>query len=166
MEVLVDAVEKRRHDADAGIWELEDRHWADSRLMCAAGLRAIARQRRGHLAAKWSQRADRLVASVDADCLHPTGRWQRSPHDPALDAALLLPGIRGAVPALDPRNLATVDAVIDDLTDDGHVYRFRQHDDTAMHDAEGAFVLSGFHLALASLDRGDLLGATRWFECR
>ena len=33
-----------------------------------------------------------------------------------------------------------------------------------MHEAEGAFVLSGFHLALASLDRGDVLGATRWFE--
>lgn len=164
IEVLVDAVGKRRHDPDAGIWELEDRHWAHSRLMCAAGLRAAADRRGGRVGVEWEQRADRLVASVDADCLHPTGRWQRSPHDPGVDAALLLPGIRGAVSAQDPRNLATIDAVITDLTDDGYVYRFRQHDDTAMHDAEGAFVLSGFHLALASLGRGDVLGATRWFE--
>jgi alpha,alpha-trehalase len=164
VEVLVEAVEKRRHDPDAGIWELEDRHWAHSRLMCAAGLRAVARRRGGRTRSEWEQRADRLVDSVAADCLHADGRWQRSPHDPAVDAALLLPGIRGATPTDDSRNLATVDAVVKDLTDDGYVYRFRQQDDIAMHDAEGAFVLSGFHLALASLDRGDILGATRWFE--
>jgi GH15 family glucan-1,4-alpha-glucosidase len=60
--------------------------------------------------------------------------------------------------------VATIQALIEDLTDDGYVYRFRQQDDTAMHDAEGAVVLSGVHLALAHLERGDLLGAARWFE--
>src|SRR6185312_7620602 len=37
-----DAIEKRWQDPDAGIWELDDRRWAHSRLACVAGLRAIA----------------------------------------------------------------------------------------------------------------------------
>ncbi len=163
VETLVRAVEQRRGDPDAGIWELEDRRWAHSRLMCAAGLRAAGRRRGGVVGEDWCARADDLVRSAD-DCRHPTGRWQRSPGDARVDAALLLPGIRGAVPPDDPRHRATVAAVEEELADDGFVYRFDQDRDRPLHDAEGAFVLSGFHLALARLGTGDLLGATRWFE--
>lgn len=164
VEALVEAIEERQDDPDAGIWELGGRRWSHSRLICAAGLRAAAQRRGGRSGAGWHQLADRLVASVDRDCLHPTGRWQRSPEDPAVDAALLLPGLRGAVPADDPRHLRTCRAVVDDLTDDGYVYRFRQDPGLPLHDAEGAFVLSGFHLALTSLQQGDVAGALRWFE--
>ena len=45
----------------------------------------------------------RMLADVSADCLHPSGRWQRAPDDDRVDAALLLPAIRGAMPAGDPR---------------------------------------------------------------
>jgi hypothetical protein len=53
-------------------------------------------------AAEWSALADTIQASL-GDCVHPTGRWQRSPGDSRVDAALLLPVIRGALPADDPR---------------------------------------------------------------
>ena len=49
------------------------------------------------------------------------------------------------------------------LADDGFVYRFRQGEGPR-HEAEGAFVLCGFHLALASLGQGQLTQAVRWFE--
>ena len=62
------------------------------------------------------------------------------------------------------RLVARLHAAVDDLTDDGYVYRFRQEPDLPLHDAEGAFVLSGFHLALTSLQQGDVAGALRWFE--
>ena len=156
---LVDAVRRRAGQPDAGIWELDDRRWAHSRLMCVAGLRAVADDVPGATAM-----ADDLLAGVDADCLHPRGRWQRSPDDPAVDAALLLPGIRGAVPAHDPRNVATVAAVVDDLADDGYVYRFRQDPDRPLHDAEGAFLLCGFLMSLARLGTGHREEAVRWFE--
>ena len=107
--------------------------------------------------------AERVVASVDRDCLHPTGRWQRSPDDPAVDAALLLPGLRGAVPADDPRHRATWHAVVQDLADDGYVYRFRQ-DDRPLHEAEGAFLLCGFVMAMVAHQQGDHGRAWRWFE--
>ncbi len=41
-ELAVKAIETRWTDADAGVWELDNHRWAHSRLMCVAGLRAIA----------------------------------------------------------------------------------------------------------------------------
>ena len=42
VEAAVKAIEVRWTDPDAGLWELQDEHWTHSRLMCVAGLRAIA----------------------------------------------------------------------------------------------------------------------------
>ena len=81
-EVAVDAIGQRYGEPDAGIWELEPRRWTHSRLMCAAGLRAVA-ARRPEQAADWSRLADRIVADTSRDGLHPDGRWQRSPDDAA-----------------------------------------------------------------------------------
>jgi len=90
-------------------------------------------------------------------------RWQRAPGDARVDAALLLPAIRGALPAADPRTRATIDAVRTDLLRDGYVYRFRQ-DSRPLADAEGAFVLCGFLLALATEQQGEHFSAARLFE--
>jgi alpha,alpha-trehalase len=161
-EAAVEGITQRYEEPDAGIWELDARRWTHSRLTCAAGLRAVAR-RRADRAADWSGLADRIVADTGRDCVHASGRWQRAPDDPGVDAALLLPAIRGAVPADDPRSVATWRAVIDQLADDGYVYRFR-HQAGPLHEAEGAFLLCGFHLAIASHQQGDPYGAVRWFE--
>ena len=106
--------------------------------------------------------ADAIVADT-ADCQHPTGRWQRAPDDARVDAALLLPALRGAVPATDPRSRATLAAVRAELADQGYVYRFRQ-DERPLHEAEGAFVLCGFFMALATHQQGDLVAAAHYFE--
>jgi GH15 family glucan-1,4-alpha-glucosidase len=164
-----DAIGKRWTDADAGIWELNDEHWAHSRLACVAGLRALAAAADGppgghghRQAAGWSALADTILASL-GDCVHPTGRWQRSPADPRADAALLLPVIRGAVPASDPRSSATIRAVRENLAEDGYVYRFR-HDPRPLHKAEGAFLLCGFWLAQVAQACGEHAEAAHWFE--
>ena len=164
VEALVAAVEARHDEPDAGIWELDDRRWAHSRLICAAGLHAVADRRGGDTGAAWHALADRIVASVDADCLHPDGRWQRAPDDPTVDASLLMPGVRGAVPPDDPRVRRTVRAVVSELSDDGYVYRFRHDPQRPLHDAEGAFVLCGFQMSLAELQQGATARAVRWFE--
>jgi GH15 family glucan-1,4-alpha-glucosidase len=80
-----------------------------------------------------------------------------------VDAALLLPALRGAVPPTDPRSVQTVRTVARELTEDGYVYRFR-HDNRPLSAAEGAFTLCGFQLALAAHQQGDAVGAARWFE--
>jgi hypothetical protein len=119
VEASVAAIEARWSEADAGVWELDDAHWAHSRLTCVAGLRAISVHAAGGQAAKWALLADAILADVSADCTHPSGRWQRAPGDPRVDAALLVPALRGALPARDPRSLATLTAVLSDLGRDG-----------------------------------------------
>ncbi len=164
VQTLVAAIDKRGGDSDAGIWELDDRRWAHSRLICVAGIRSAAASPSAADPDGWLRMADHLLDSVDHDCRHRTGRWQRSPDDDDVDAALLLPGIRGATAPDDPRHAATVEAVVDELTDDGYVYRFRQDPHRPLHEAEGAFLLCGFHMALAQLSLGRRKSAVRWFE--
>lgn len=165
VDVAVHAIEKRWRDPDAGVWELDERRWAHSRLTCVAGLRAAAADvpSTREQASRWVQFADSLLADVAGDCVHPSGRWQRSPDDPRVDAALLLPPLRGALSPADPRSVATLDAVRQELTEEGYVYRFR-HDSRPLGDAEGAFLLCGFVMAMAQHQRGDTLDAFRWFE--
>jgi GH15 family glucan-1,4-alpha-glucosidase len=168
--VAADGIGKRWNEPDAGIWELDDRRWTHSRLACVSGLRAIAAAAgigapggHGHReAARWSGLADAIAASL-GDAVHPSGRWQRAPDDERVDAALLLPMIRGGFPADDPRNLATVEAVRRELAADGYVYRFR-HDGRRLDQAEGAFLLCGFWMALAEHACGDPVAAAHWFE--
>lgn len=155
--VAAAVTEARWREPDAGIWELDDRTWTHSRLNCVAGLRGLAPiEDRSAL-------ADVILADTMAHATHPSGRWQRAPGDPGLDGALLLPAVRGAVPADDRRDRLTLDAYVAELTDDGYAYRFR-HDDRPLGDPEGAFLLCGFIVALAAHRRGDLASALRWFE--
>lgn len=158
----VAAITARWRQADAGIWELDSRRWAHSRLICAAGLRAIAAHAPAGDAADWSALADAIIADA-ADSQHPAGRWQRAPADERVDAALLLPAIRGALPASDPRSVATLAAVRAELACDGYVYRFR-HDARPLHEAEGAFTLCGFLMAMAEHQQGRHVAAVRYFE--
>lgn len=163
-EIAADAIAARWREPDAGIWELDSVPWTESRLACVAGLRAAARRpRAGAAAAGWEALADVLLADTSRHGLHPDGRWQRAPADARVDAALLLPGIRGALAPGDPRTLATLRAVLDDLTEDGYAYRFR-HGDQPLSRAEGAFLLCGFLVALALADQGRITEAARWFE--
>jgi GH15 family glucan-1,4-alpha-glucosidase len=154
----------RETDTDAGIWEIEPDAWTHSRLICAAGLRQIAQLGPSSAqASKWVSLADAIVSDTAAHAVHPSGRWQRSPGDPRPDAALLLPAIRGAIPASDPRSLATLRAIETELTQDGYCYRYRP-DERPLGESEGAFLLCGFWLALAHTQQNNQVTAARWFE--
>ncbi|MEU0944220.1 glycoside hydrolase family 15 protein [Streptomyces canus] len=164
VEIAVRAVSDRWRQPDAGIWELGDRMWTHSRLICVAGLRAVAAVAPRHpLAGTCTALADTLLDAAERTCLHPDGHWQRTPDDPSVDAALLLPGVRGALPAADPRTRATLAACRRELADDHYLYRFR-HDDRPLEEAEGAFLLCGFVMALAEHQQGRTVEAYRWFE--
>jgi len=163
-ETAASAIEERWQQPDAGIWEIEPDAWTHSRLICAAGLRAIsAHQPARERAATWLALAERIIADTAAHAVHPSGRWQRSPTDERIDAALLLPSIRGGIPATDPRSLATLAAVEQELTRDGYCYRYRP-DDRPLGEAEGAFLLCGFVMSLAYQQLGDGVAAARWLE--
>ncbi|GAB1646722.1 glycoside hydrolase family 15 protein [Krasilnikovia sp. MM14-A1259] len=163
MTIAADTAAARWTEPDAGIWELDDRHWTHSKLICVAGLRAAARHVPAAQAAAWYGLADTILTDTDRHGLHPSGRWQRSRDDPRVDAALLLPAIRGALPTADLRSTATLAAVHAELVQDGYVYRYRA-DDRPPGEAEGAFQLCGFLAAHATHLTGDPVTAARLFE--
>jgi GH15 family glucan-1,4-alpha-glucosidase len=163
-QVAVDAIGKRWQETDAGIWEVGNRAWTHSRLSCVAGLRAVAAlPQAGTGFGDCPALADMIVAAASREATHPDGYWQRAPGDPRPDAALMLPPVRGALPAADPRTLATLAAVRDQLASEEFVYRFR-HDQRPLGDAEGAFLLCGFIMALAENQQGNDVSALRYFE--
>ena len=145
-EAAVKAIQIRWTDPDAGLSELQDHHWSHSRLMCVAGLRAIAAA--GPAVQTACGRAWRTsswqtwptTASIRADA-------GGAPDDERADAALLLPAIRGATAASDSRTMATVEAVQAELARNGYVYRFRYD-----------------HRPSLSVNR--LPAASRWGRCR
>jgi hypothetical protein len=161
--VLVDAITKRWNGPDAGIWELEDAWWTHSRLACVAGLRSVAAALPSTGGQDPAGLAEAILTETTRRCLDERGAWQRSPKHPGVDAALILPPVRGALPADDPRTRATLEAVRSELTEDGYVYRFA-HDDRPLRESEGAFLLCGFTMALADWHQGRTVEAFRWYE--
>jgi GH15 family glucan-1,4-alpha-glucosidase len=164
-EVALRAIEANTDTPEAGIWEIEPgRLWTHSRLICVAGLKAITEQ---SAPVRWRTRAlglaDHLLSRADATCLHASGHWQRAPDDPRVDASLLLSEIRGALPPGDPRSVATRAAILKDLCDDDFLYRFAE-EGKPLGQAEGAFLICNFWMALAYLGDGDARRGSQWFE--
>ncbi len=165
VEEAASVVGRRWAQPDAGIWELDARHWTHSRLACVAGLRAAARIAPHSAAdgAKWSALANSILAEVGKTAVRDDGAWRRADDDPRIDAALLMATVRGSIPPDDPRSEATLQAVQAELVEDGYVYRYR-HDARPLGDAEGAFLLCGFMMCLRHHVAGSRLEAMRWFE--
>ncbi|MEU8844822.1 glycoside hydrolase family 15 protein [Streptomyces sp. NPDC048564] len=161
--IAVEAVAGHWAQPDAGLWELERRWWTHSRLCCVVGLRDLARELGTPAAPTWSRLAEGILTQTRARCLHHGGHWQRAADDPGPDAALLLPLARGAVHPRDPSLAVTRAHVARHLTDDGYVYRFL-HGRQPLGEAEGAFLLCGFMMALAARVEGREAEAVRWFE--
>lgn len=163
VSTLLGTIERRWNEPDAGIWELDDAWWTHSRLACVAGLRSIADQHGACDADRARSLADSILDETTRRGLGPTGAWQQSPDHPRLDAALVLPAVRGGLPADDARSRATLAAVKEHLVEDGYVYRYAA-EDKPLGQAEGAFLMCGFAMCLADLAAGDPLSAFRWFE--
>ena len=163
-QVAIRAIEHRHDEKEAGIWEVEPNLWTHSRLICVAGLRAIAEQGGSH---RWRNTAvslaDGLLSEADRTSLHPSGRWQRAPNDPRVDASLLLSELRGAVDAADPRSVATRQAVLDDLCEDDFLYRYAEPGEI-LGENEGAFLICNLWMGLACLKAGRVTEGAQWFE--
>ncbi|MFG7942287.1 glycoside hydrolase family 15 protein [Streptomyces cacaoi] len=162
-EVAVASVERYWQRPDAGLWELEERWWTHSRLSVVTGLRALAREVPGPAAGRWEELATTILRETSRRCLRTDGAWGRAADDAGPDASVLAPLARRGLGEDDPGARRTRRLIERELTRDGFVYRFR-HDARPLGEAEGAFLLCGFTMALATHREGLPVAAARWFE--
>jgi GH15 family glucan-1,4-alpha-glucosidase len=87
---------------------------------------------------RWMQERDRITESIRTDFRHPDkGHFVQTRNGRDVDAALLMMPLMRFVSATDPVWLATLDAIQDELADDGMICRYRNAD--GLDGGEGAF---------------------------
>ncbi|MBZ6142213.1 glycoside hydrolase family 15 protein [Streptomyces olivaceus] len=160
--LCVDVVERQWLKPEAGLWELENRWWTHSRLSVVCGLRRMAEVLPGASGRRCAELGDAVLRETRRRCLDADGRWRRAADDDGPEAALLVPMARGCEFG-DDEGAATRAYIESRLAEDGYLYRF-EHPGQRLGEAEGAFLLCGFTMALATHRVGDRVGAFRWFE--
>ncbi|MGK6322189.1 glycoside hydrolase family 15 protein [Sphingomonas sp. DT-51] len=166
---IVDFVIAHWQEPDAGIWEMRSapRHFLHSRVMCWVALdRAIRLAKKRSLPAPlvaWSEARDAIVDDVWANFRHPEhGYFVQERGGTTLDAALLMMPLVRFVSSTDPVWLRTLDAIGDELRDDGLVYRYRNAD--GLEGGEGAFTTCTFWYAECLARAGRLAEAQLMLE--
>jgi GH15 family glucan-1,4-alpha-glucosidase len=108
-------------------------------------------------AARWREAAAEIHADVCARGLDERGVFTQHYDTTGLDASLLLMPLVRFLPADDPRIVATVLAIADELTDDGLVRRYRvEETDDGVGGEDGSFTICSFWLVSALCEIGQL----------
>jgi GH15 family glucan-1,4-alpha-glucosidase len=149
-------------EPDQGIWEArgEPQHYVSSKLMCWVALDRAAKlaeiRADPDLPATWRAtgrrdqgRHPRARSCATMSCASTTTRT-------SLDASTLLAALFGFLPADDERLRKSVEAIADDLTEDGFVLRYRTGEtDDGLSGKEGSFLICSFWLVSALAIVGD-----------
>ena len=146
---IVDQVCDSWRQKDVGIWEIrgEEQHFLHSRLMCWVALdRAIRLAQKRSLPApfaRWNDERQAIHDDIwnnfwDQDCGHFVQRIGCQD----VDGSMLLMPLMRFVAATDPRWLATLEAIEQQLVRDGMVYRYRTDD--GLEGEEGSFMACSF----------------------
>jgi GH15 family glucan-1,4-alpha-glucosidase len=155
---------------DQGIWEARGKpqHYVSSRLMCWVALDRAAKlaEIRGdpELQAGWGATADEIRADILEHGVRDGVLRQHYDTD-ALDASTLLAAIFGFLPGNDETLRKSVDAIANDLTEDGFVLRYRTGEtDDGLSGKEGTFLICSFWLVSALAVVGELQRARDLME--
>jgi alpha,alpha-trehalase len=140
---------------DQGIWEARGKpqHYVSSKLMCWVALDRAAKlaEIRGDadLQADWRATADEIKGDILEHGVREGVLRQHYDTD-SLDASTLLAALFGLLPEDDDRLRKSVEAIADDLTEDGFVLRYRTGEtDDGLSGKEGSFLICSFWLVSA-----------------
>jgi len=173
---LIESLESRWREPDAGIWEVRGprRHFVHSKVLAWVAFdRSIAvvehraDDRIDGPVDRWRAIRDEIHAEVCSRGYNAARRsFTQSYDDDRLDAAALMIPLVGFLPAEDPRVRSTIEAVRDDLHVDGFVQRYdaRDEDVDGIGEREGAFLPCSFWLVAALTSIGDHDEAHSLFE--
>jgi GH15 family glucan-1,4-alpha-glucosidase len=149
-------------EPDHGIWEVRGKpqHFTSSKMFCWVACDRGARLARlrgaDDLAERWQAAADEIKADVLEHGVDDRGVFTQHYDTTALDASLLLMPLMRFLPLDDPRIVATVNAIADELSVDGLVLRYRTEEtDDGLSGEEGAFVICSFWLVSAFAEIGE-----------
>jgi alpha,alpha-trehalase len=158
-------------EPDQGIWEARGapQHYVSSKLMCWVALDRAAQlaEIRGDpsLQETWRATADEIRADILEHGVDDRGVLRQHYDTDALDASALLAAIFDFLPGNDERLRATVNAIADELTEDGFVLRYRTGEtDDGLSGKEGTFLICSFWLVSGLAIVGDLQRARDLME--
>ncbi len=158
-------------DPDQGIWEARGapQHYVSSKLMGwvaldrAAKLAAIRDD--AELEKTWAAAAEEVRADILEHGVSERGVLRQHYDTDALDASTLLAAIFGFLPGTDERMRASVDAIADELTDNGFVLRYVTGEtEDGLSGKEGTFLICSFWLVSALAIVGEMQRATDLME--
>jgi GH15 family glucan-1,4-alpha-glucosidase len=154
--VLAEHVARHWTEPDEGIWEVRSgrRHFTHSKVMAWVAIdRAIQAAERFGLdgpVERWRKLRSQMHAEICRRAVDPErGCFVRAYGSTELDASLLLLPLVGFLPPEDERIARTVEAVRDELCQDGFVRRYRTDDEGSadgLAGGEGAFLACSFWL--------------------
>jgi alpha,alpha-trehalase len=158
-------------EPDQGIWEARgaSQHYVSSKLMCWVALDRAAKlaEIRGDpsLQETWQATADEIRADILEHGVDGRGVLRQHYETDALDASSLLAAIFDFLPGDDERLRATVNAIAEELTEDGFVLRYRTGEtDDGLSGKEGTFLICSFWLVSGLAIVGDLQRARDLME--
>jgi len=171
VESQAECATKVWQNADQGIWEARGapQHYVSSKLMCWVALDRAARlaeiagepaRAEEYRATAEEIRDDILEHGVTAE-----GVLKQHYDTDALDASVLLAAIFDFLPGSDERLKATVNAIAENLTENGFVLRYHTNEtDDGLSGKEGTFLICSFWLVSALAIVGELQRARDLME--
>jgi pentatricopeptide repeat protein len=168
VEAMVEAVERRWHEPDHGLWEarMAPRHHVYSKVMCWVTVdRAIKLLAESGAADRpeWTVLRDRIAENVLEHGWHQeAGAYSVAYGFPEMDAASLWIGLSGLLADDDPRFLATALAIEAELRSGPTVYRYRWDD--GLPGREGGFHVCAAWMIEAYLRTGRRADAEELFD--
>ncbi len=159
---------------DDGIWEIRGprRHFTHSKMMAWVTLdRAVKAVLQFGLrgdAGRWSRIRDEIHADICAKGIDQSrGCFTQYYGSSKLDASLLMMPLVGFLPPTDPRVIATVKAIEQELTHDGMVHRYHPDQSTSVDGlppGEGTFIPCSFWLVDCFAQMGEHERAAKAYE--
>ena len=171
-KALMHHLEARWQEPDNGLWEMrgDRRHFTHSKVMAWVAadrmVRSVEEFGLSGPVQRWRRVRDEIRADVLANGVSPrTGTFTQSYGTDALDASLLLIPRVGFLPFDDPRVVATIEAVQQQLTFDGLVLRYHVEEaGDGLPGSEGVFLACSFWLVDALHGIGRTTEAVALFE--
>ncbi len=160
-------------DPDHGIWEFrgEPRHYLSSRVMSWVAVdRAVRLSRKRSLPGPldhWREVRDRIYLDVFENFWNEDRKaFVQHRESDRMDASCLLMPLVRFISPMDPKWLATMKAVEEELVEDSLVYRYRLDKDSVdqLPGSEGTFTICSFWYVECLARSGDLQKARYHFE--